>query len=95
MARSAAVAQRAQRELDIARFETKELSGVVATLHRRLDRLEARRSAPSDVPPLELGSSDDDWGPVPGPGRSAPLAEPVGATARPPRVAAVGSVMSG
>ena len=65
MTRITRVAARAQRELDIARGETKVISG----LQERLDALEARGSVGSDHPPLESGSSDDRWGPGPGPGR--------------------------
>ena len=47
-ARSSAVARRCKGELDIAPHETKELSGLVATLQRRLDRLEGWRRGKSD-----------------------------------------------
>ena len=68
--KSAAVAAKAQKELDIAKFEAGKLSGVVTKLQRRLDRLEDPRSDGSDRPlPLESGS-DDSWGPGPDPGRS-------------------------
>ena len=69
MARISTVAARAQKELDIARAETKSLTNVVSGLQERLDALEARGSVGSDHPPLESGSSDDGWGPGPGPGR--------------------------
>ena len=69
MNRIARVAARAQRELDIARAETKSLNKVISGLQQRLDALEARGSVGSDHPPLESGSSDDGWGPGPGPGR--------------------------
>ena len=69
MARISGVAARAQKDLDIARAETKSLTNVVSGLQERLDALEARRSVGSDHPPLESGSSDDGWGPGPGPGR--------------------------
>ena len=69
MARISRVAARAQKELDIARAETKSLTNVVSGLQQRLDALEARGSVGSDHPPLESGSSDDGWGPGPGPGR--------------------------
>ena len=69
MTRIARVAARAQRELDIARGETKSLNKVISGLQQRLDALEARGSVGSDRPPLESGSSDDGWGPGPGPGR--------------------------
>ena len=69
MARISRVAGRAQKELDIARAETKSLTNVVSGLQQRLDALEARGSVRSDHPPLESGSSDDGWGPGPGPGR--------------------------
>ena len=69
MARISRVAARAQKELDIARAETKSLNNVVSGLQQRLDALEARGSVGSDHPPLESGSSDDGWGPGPGPGR--------------------------
>ena len=67
--KSATVAAKAQKELDIAKRGAKELSGVVTQLQRRLDRLEGLGSAGSDKAPLESGSSDDGWGPGPGPGR--------------------------
>ena len=69
MARISTVAARAQKELDIARAETKSLTNVVSGLQERLDALEARGSVGSDHPPLESGSSDDGWGPGPGPRR--------------------------
>ena len=69
MTRIAGVAVRAQRELDIARAETRQLKTVISGLQQRLDALEARGSVSSDHPPLESGSSDDGWGPRPGPGR--------------------------
>ena len=37
--KSAAVAKEAKKEVDIAKFQTKKLSGVVSGLQRRLDRL--------------------------------------------------------
>ena len=68
--KSAAVAAKAQIELDIAKFKAGKLSGVVTKLQSRLDRLEDPRSDGSDrPPPLELGSNDS-WGPGPDPGRS-------------------------
>ena len=69
MTRIARVAARAQRELDIARGETKSLNKVIKGLQQRLDALEARGSVGSDHSPPESGSSDDGWGPGPGPGR--------------------------
>ena len=69
MKRIARVVARAQRELDIARGETKWLSKVISGLQQGLDALEARGSDVSDHPPVESGSSDDGWGPGPGPGR--------------------------
>ena len=69
MARISGVAARAQKDLDIARAETKSLTNVVSGLQERLDALEARGRVGSDHPPLESGSSDDGWGPGPGPGR--------------------------
>ena len=69
MARISTVAARAQKELDIARAETKSLTNVLSGLQERLDALEARGSVGSNHPPLESGSSDDSWGPGPGPGR--------------------------
>ena len=69
MARISTVAARAQKNLDIARAETKSLTNVVSGLQDRLDALEARGRVGSDHPPLESGSSDDGWGPGPGPGR--------------------------
>ena len=69
MTRISKVATRAQKELDIARAETRQLNTVISGLQQRLDALEARGSVGSDHPPLESGSSDDGWGPGPGPGR--------------------------
>ena len=69
MTRIARVAARAQRELDIARGQTRSLNKVISGLQQRLDALEARGSVGSYPPPLESGSSDDGWGPGPGPGR--------------------------
>ena len=69
MTRISEVAARAQRELDIARAETRQLNTVISGLQQRLDALEARGSVGSDHPPLESGSSDDSWGPGPGPRR--------------------------
>ena len=69
MTRIARVAARAQRELDIARGETKSLNKVISGLQQKLDTLEACGSVGSDDPALESGSSDDGWGPGPGPGR--------------------------
>ena len=68
--KSAAVAAKAQKELDIAKFEAGKLSAVITKLQRRLDRLQDLRSDESDLP-LPLGSgSDDSWGPGTHPGRS-------------------------
>ena len=69
MKRIARVAARAQKELDIARADTRSLNTVISGLQQRLDALEALGSVGSDHPPLESGSSDDGWGPGPGPGR--------------------------
>ena len=69
MSRISKVAARAQKELDIARAETRQLNTLISGLQQRLDALEARGSVGSDHPPLESGSSDDGWGPGPGPGR--------------------------
>ena len=66
--RIAGVATKAQKELDLARAETRLLSGTVKGLQKSLDRLEGIGSDGSDIPPLESGS-DDGWGPGPGPGR--------------------------
>ena len=70
MVKSASVATATQKLLDIVRGETRQLNKVISGLHRRLDALEARGSVSSDHPPLESGSSDDGWGPRPGPGRA-------------------------
>ena len=59
MTRISEVAARAQKELDIARAETRQLNTVISGLQQRLDALEARGSVGSDHPPLESGSSDD------------------------------------
>ena len=69
MVKSAQVAPATQKLLDIARGETRSLNKVISGLQQRLDALEARGSVGSDHPPLESGSSDDGWGPEPGPGR--------------------------
>ena len=69
MVKIAKVATAAQRELDIARGETRLLNKVISGLQQRLDQLEGRGSVGSDHPPLESGSSDDGLGPGPGPGR--------------------------
>ena len=63
MSMSAAVAAKAQKELDTAEFEAKKLSGVVTKLQRRLDRLEDLRSDESDGPPSLGSGSDDSWRP--------------------------------
>ena len=69
MVKSAQFATATQKLLDIARGETRSLNKVISGLQQRLDALEARGSVGSDQPPLESGSSDDGWGPRPGPGR--------------------------
>ena len=69
MVKIAKVATAAQKELDIARGETKLLNKVINGLQQRSDGLEARGSVSSDHPALESGSSDDSWGPGPGPSR--------------------------
>ena len=69
ISKSAAVAAKAQKELDIAKLETGKLSGVVTKLYRSPDRLGHLRSHESDrLPPLESGS-EDSWGPGPSLGR--------------------------
>ena len=70
MLKIAKVPTAAQRELDIARGETRLLSKVINSLQQRLDELEGRGSVGSDHPPLESRSSDDGWGPGPGPSRA-------------------------
>ena len=69
MVKIAKVATAAQRELDIGRGETRLLDKVINGLQQKLDELEGRGSVGSDHPSLEPGSSDDGWGPGPGPGR--------------------------
>ena len=69
MVKSARVATATQRELDIARGETRQLNKVISGLQQRLGVLEGLGSVGSDHPALESGSSDDSWGPLPGPGR--------------------------
>ena len=69
MVKIAKIATAAQKELDIARGETRLLNKVIKGLQQRLDTLEGRGSVGIDHPPLESGSSDDGWGPGPGPGR--------------------------
>ena len=69
MVKIAKVATAVQRELDIARGETRLLNKVINGLQQRLDELEGGGSVGSDHPLLESGSSDDSWGPGPGPGR--------------------------
>ena len=70
MVKIAKFATAAQRELDIGRGETRLLNKVINGLQQRLDELEGRGSVGSDHLPLESGSSDDSWGPRPGPGRA-------------------------
>ena len=54
--KSAALATKAKKELDIAKFEHRNVSGVVSELQRTLDRLEDLRSNGTTVCPL--GSRD-------------------------------------
>ena len=70
MVKIAKVATAANRELHIDRGETRLLNKVINSLQQRLDEPEGRGSVSSDHPPLEYGSSDDSWGPGPGPGRA-------------------------
>ena len=70
MVKIAKVATAAERKLHIARGETRLLNKVINGLQQRLDELEGHGSVGSDNPPLESGSSDDGWGPRPGPGRA-------------------------
>ena len=70
MVKIAKVTTAAQRELDIARGETRLLNKVINGLQPRLDELEGRGSVGSDQPHLESGSSNDGLGPGPGPGRA-------------------------
>ena len=70
MVKIAKIATTAQRELDIARGETRLLNKVINGLQQSFDELEGRGSVGSDHPPLESGSSDDGQGPGPGPGRA-------------------------
>ena len=67
MVKSAQVATANQKLLDIARGETRSLNKVISGLQQRLHALEAPGSVGSDHPALESGSSDDGWGPGPGP----------------------------
>ena len=69
--KSAAVATKAQKELDVARYKAGKLSRVVTELQRRLEGLENLRSRSngSDQSPTLESGSDDTWGPRPGPGR--------------------------
>ena len=67
--KSAAVAAKAQIELDISTFLAQKLSCVVTKLQRRLDRLGDLRSDGSDRPPPLESGSDDNWGPGPDQGR--------------------------
>ena len=62
------VATATQRELVIARGETKLLKKVINGLQQRFDRLEGCGSVGSDPQPLQSGSSDDSCGPGPAPG---------------------------
>ena len=68
--KSAAVAAKAKKELDIAKFEARRLSGVVTKRQRRRDRLEDLRSNRSDRPPPLESGCDNSWGPGPNPGTS-------------------------
>ena len=70
MVKIAKVTSAAQKELHIARGETRLLNKVINGLQQRFDRLEGRGSVGSDHPSLESSSSDDGWGPEPGPGRA-------------------------
>ena len=70
ISKSAAVAAKAQKELDIAKFEAGKLGGVVIQLQRRVDRLEDLESNGSDRPPPLESGSDDSWGPGADPGGS-------------------------
>ena len=84
MVKIAKVATAAQRELDIARGEARLLNKVINGLQQKLDELEGRGSVGSDHPPLESGSSDDCWGPGPGPQREpTPPAKPPGVAPAP------------
>ena len=66
--KNAAVATKAQKELDVAKFEARKLSGVVSKVQKRLDTFEDLMSNRSDrLPALDSGS-DNSWGPGPGPG---------------------------
>ena len=67
MVKIAKFATAAQRELDIARGETRLLNRVINGLQQRLDELESLGSVSSDPTPLASGSSDNSWGPEPGP----------------------------
>ena len=69
MVKSTSIATATQKLLDIAGGETRSLNKVISGLQQRLDALKARGSVGSDHPPQESGSSDDSWGPGPGPGR--------------------------
>ena len=60
---------KAQKELNIAKREARELIAVVTELLKRLDRLEILGSGRSSRRPVELGPSDGGWRPGPGPGR--------------------------
>ena len=67
--KSAAIVNKAQKELDMAKLEAGNLSSVVTKLLRRLDQLEDLRGNGSNQPvPLNSGS-DDCWGPRPDLGR--------------------------
>ena len=59
--RSAAGANKAQKELDIAKFEAGKLGGVVTKLQRRLNRLEDLKSNASNQPPPQESGSLHPW----------------------------------
>ena len=70
MVKIAKVVTAAQKELNIARGETRLLNKVINGLQQRLDTLEGLGSVSSDHPSLESDSSDDSWGDGPGLGRA-------------------------
>ena len=67
--KSAAVASKAQKDLDIAKYEAEKLSSVVTELQRRLDRLEHVGSDGTQRPTPLDSVSDESWGLAPGLGR--------------------------
>ena len=83
MKRIARVAGRAQKELDIARVETRSLNTVISGLQQRLDALEARGSVGSDTHPWSLACRTTAGDPNQVQADPTPPAEPPGVAPAP------------